>query len=176
MALADASTDYPTDGELMLLFVTQRPRVNVWQWLRASLDDDIELVKEERITGGRPVSEIRLQADLDMARAQYNAKRVALEAAGFEVPPPDGAYVLGVYPGFAAGDVLDKGDVILEVGGTPVHTLEDLVSAIQSQTRGDQVPVTFTRHGPSVLRSVALPVHQLTPFASLALAAPLTAE
>jgi PDZ domain-containing protein len=141
----DGGTDYPTDGEMLLLFVTQRSRVNVWDWVRASLDDDVDLVKEERITGGRSPDEVRVEAQLDMARAQYNAKRVALEASGYQIPAADGAYVLGVYPGFPAGDVLEPGDVIHEVGGEPVHTLDDLVAAIQAHDKGDMVPVRFTR-------------------------------
>jgi PDZ domain-containing protein len=143
----DGGTDYPTEGEMMLLFVSEQSRVNVWQWLRASLDDDIDLVKEERITGGRSPAEVQLDAYLDMARAQYNAKRVALEAAGYEIPPPDGALVLGVYPNFAAGDVLQAGDVILAVDGQPVHTLKDLVDVIQTQHAGDMVDVRFQRDG-----------------------------
>jgi Lon-like protease len=150
----DGGTDYPTDGEMLLLFVKQNARVNVWQWMRASLDDDIELVKEERITGGRSRRDLRLEAELDMARAQYNAKRVALEAAGYEIPPPDGALVLGVYPDFAAGEVLQAGDVILEVGGVPVHTLDDLVNEIQAHQEGDVVDVRFRRDGEEQTASV----------------------
>lgn len=143
----DGATDYPTDGEMMLLFVTQNPRVNIWEYLQASIDDDIELVRQERITGGRPRSEVRNEAQLDMARAQYSAKLVALEAAGYEIPPPDGALVLGTYLAFNAGDVLQAGDVVLAVDGQAVHTLEDLVSLVQAKEQGDTVDVRFRRDG-----------------------------
>ena len=143
----DGAADYPTDGEMMLLFVTQNARINVWQYLQASIDDDIELVKQERITGGRSPGVVRAEAVLDMARAQYNAKRVALEASGYEIPPPDGALVLGTYATYSAGDVLQAGDVVLEVDGQAVHTLEDLVNLVQGHAKGDMVEVRFRRDG-----------------------------
>ena len=43
---------YPKQGDVMLLFVRERDRVNVWLWLQAKLDPDIDLVKNSILSGG----------------------------------------------------------------------------------------------------------------------------
>src|SRR3954471_5208918 len=37
---------YSDRGDVMLLFVRERARVNVWSWLQAALDSNIDMVKQ----------------------------------------------------------------------------------------------------------------------------------
>ena len=105
----EGAPQYEPDGEIMLLFIRQRARVNVWEWLRASFDPDIDLHKEQEFVGDQSPEDVRTQSDADMAASQIAAKRIALEAAGYEVPVGDGQVVLAVAPSRPANDVLRAG-------------------------------------------------------------------
>src|SRR5438105_3079901 len=56
---------YPDRGDVMLLFVRERAHVNVWSWLQASLDSNIDLVKEQQVTGGESAKHLNEQAVCD---------------------------------------------------------------------------------------------------------------
>src|SRR5262245_46590490 len=61
---------YETDDEILLLFVRQRARVNLWRWIQASLDPDIDLFKESDFAGGLSPEEVRVESDAQMASSQ----------------------------------------------------------------------------------------------------------
>ena len=54
----------------MLLFVRERAHVNVWSWLQAKLDPDIDLVKQVDVTGGNSQQEADQQDVCDMSQSQ----------------------------------------------------------------------------------------------------------
>lgn len=144
----DGAATYDADGELLLLFVRQRARVNVWRWLQASFDPDIDLFREEEFTGGQSPEEVRTAAEAEMALSQLAAKKVALEAAGYEVPVSgNGVVVLGVLPSRPAADVIEPGDVILAVEDRPIVESSDLSRIIREYEIGDEVTVRFERGG-----------------------------
>jgi serine protease DegQ len=66
----------------------------------------------------------------------------------FELAVEEGAIVQSVTAGSPAGRAgLRAGDVIVEMGGEPIRTVEDLYSAIRSRDPGEGVEVTFVRDG-----------------------------
>ena len=68
------------------------------------------------------------------------------DSFGLEVE--EGALVQSVTEGSpAAGAGLQEGDVIVELGGEPIATVEDLYSAIRRRDPGDAVEVTVVRGG-----------------------------
>jgi PDZ domain-containing protein len=138
---------YPTDDQIMLLFVRESARVNVWQWIRASLDPNIDLFKEQQFTGGLSPEEVQVQSDADMARSQLAAKKVALQAAGFTVPAAPGVVVLAVEPSRPAASVLRTRDVILAVDGKKLTSPNDLSAAIRAHKPGSVVELTVSRDG-----------------------------
>jgi PDZ domain-containing protein len=150
---------YPTKGEVFLLFVRERARVNVWRYLQAKLDPDIDLFPEQSFTGGRTPAQLRDQAIADMQNSQLAAKRVALEKLGYDVPPK-GAVVFSTLPKSPASKVLKKGDVIVSVDGKPVRELSDLSKIITTHAPGDQVAVVVERDGtrvPVVMKTIKNP-------------------
>ena len=56
----EGAPQYEPDGEIMLLFIRQRARVNVWEWLRASFDPDIDLYKEQEFVGDQSPEDVRI--------------------------------------------------------------------------------------------------------------------
>jgi PDZ domain-containing protein len=137
-----------SDGEVLLLFVRQRANVNGWRYIQASLDDDIDLLREEAISDGLSPDEVRTLAQCDMQQSQATAKKVALEELGYGVPfADDGIAVLAVFGGRPAEGVLERGDVILTIDGEPMRQVRDVHDALDRVTPGQQVEVTYEREG-----------------------------
>jgi PDZ domain-containing protein len=73
---------------------------------------------------------------------------LAFEAVGYPVEVTGtGAFVDEVMAGFPAADVIEQGDVITSVDGSPVRTTGDLRPLLESRAVGDRVTVTLRRHG-----------------------------
>ncbi|MCZ7536004.1 MAG: PDZ domain-containing protein [Acidimicrobiia bacterium] len=139
---------YPPEGEVRLLFVRQRARVNVWRWLVASFDHDIDLFKEREFTGGQPPAQVRDEARADMAVAQFAARAVALHAVGYDLAEEgEGVRVLYVFDGLPAAGVLEEDDLIVAVDGEAVRTTAELGAAIGHHAPGETVRVTYVRDG-----------------------------
>src|SRR5207249_86011 len=51
------ATSYPDSGDVMLLFVRERDHVNVWSWLQAELDSDIDIERQATVNGGNSQEE-----------------------------------------------------------------------------------------------------------------------
>ncbi|GIU88871.1 MAG: hypothetical protein KatS3mg009_3386 [Acidimicrobiia bacterium] len=143
----EGAPTYTPDGEVWMLFVRQRARVNVWEWLRASIDPDVDLFREEEISGGRSPEELDVESDAQMTASQTAAKRAALEAAGYEVPLADGVQVLAVIPSRPAAGVLEAGDVIEAVNGTPLEDANDLGETVRGSPTGTRFTIDYVRDG-----------------------------
>ncbi len=81
-----------------------------------------------------------------MSRSQQIAAAVALEEAGHDVVArPTGAFVTQVLSGSPAAGRLHPSDVIVELDGREVTTLEELRSLLGERRPGDEVSVTVER-------------------------------
>jgi PDZ domain-containing protein len=133
------------DGEVLLLFVRQRARINGWRYIQAQLDDDIDLFREEEFSGGFDPDEVRTLAQADMALSQIVARRVALRELGYRVPRLAGLVVLGVFPDRPADGVLEAEDVVFEANGQTVSEPQDLRAALRDLAPGDSVELLVRR-------------------------------
>jgi PDZ domain-containing secreted protein len=78
ISVAGART-YKPHGSIRLLYVRERARVNVWRYVQAKLDPNIDLFKEKDFLQGTTPEFQQAVAENDMATAQINAEKVALE-------------------------------------------------------------------------------------------------
>ena len=79
----------------------------------------------------------------DMVRSEETAAVVALRELGYDVvATPRGVLVTSVSPDVPAAAVLDPGDVIVAVDGTPVKTPAELRAQIGRRKPGDDVRLT----------------------------------
>jgi PDZ domain-containing protein len=152
----EGTKTYPDRGDLRGLYVREQGRISPFRWLQASLDPDIDLVKEQQVTQGRPVAELNAKAEADMARAKLDATKVALEAAGQTVERGDGMAVLAVLSTRPAAKVLEQGDIVLAADGTTLTDVEDLGDAVSKHTAGDDVELEIERDGKK--KTVQVPV------------------
>ncbi len=78
-----------------------------------------------------------------MTDSQQKAKVVALERLGYEVGrTPIGAFLEDVDPSYPAAAVLKPGMTVVEAGGEPVRTRDDLVAAITERKPGDEIELS----------------------------------
>jgi PDZ domain-containing protein len=138
---------YPPKGALMLLFVQERSRINAWRWLQASLDSEIDLVKQQQFAGNEDPAEVDAQAVADMARSQSAAKYVALRRLGYKVVVERRVTVLSVIGDRPAAGLLRPGDLIVSVNGKPVATPGDLTNAMKPVHPGARVAIGYLRAG-----------------------------
>jgi Lon-like protease len=144
-------------GDIRLLFVREAGNVNVWQYIRARLDSDIELVKDSAVNPGKLTpKQQNAQGLQQMADAKAAATAVALRAAGYKVGVSPGLTVNDLVPDFPAIKVLQWGDIILTADGKKITKAEDLTAAITSHAVGTDVTLGVTRAGNPM--SVRVPV------------------
>jgi PDZ domain-containing protein len=132
------ATEYPADGEVLLLFVRERARVNLWQYVQARIDPDIDLFREREFTGGRTPEQVRQDALAAMVESQLVAKKVALETIGYELPL-EGAEVFSTLRGTPAARLLEPEDLIVSVDGRPIRALDDLGEVVSAHEPGERV-------------------------------------
>jgi PDZ domain-containing protein len=140
---------HPEDrGDIRLLFVRERNHVNLWRYLQARLDGDIDLYKEQQLNPEKKTqSQLNDEAAQQMADAKTAATKVALEAAGFKVRTAPGVTVSDVSEKLPASKVLQPGDVIMTADGHKITRSTDLTDAIQARRVGDDVVLEIVRDG-----------------------------
>jgi PDZ domain-containing protein len=138
---------YPPKGALMLLFVQERSRINAWRWLQASLDSEIDLVKQSQFAGNADPAEVDAQAVADMANSQDAAKYVALTRLGYKVTVENKVTVLAVIGDKPAAGVLQPGDVILTLDGKSITKPDTLTGDMKAVHPGAVVSIGYLRAG-----------------------------
>jgi len=161
---------YPAHGNVMLLFVRERAHVNLWSWLQAKLDSDIDLVRQERITGGSTQQQADRQDVCDMSQSQNAARVAALTALGDRVPVLPGLSIFDLPPvygtpgpgrttvthKFPAIQVLRPCDLILSADGHEVKKPDDLSRIVKAHAVGTSVSIGILRDGRN--QTVRVPV------------------
>jgi Lon-like protease len=151
---------YPPKGALMLLFVRERSRINAWRWLQASLDSEIDLVKQRQFAGNADPAEVDAQAVADMANSQNAAKYVALSRLGYKVTVERRVIILAVIGDRPAAGLLQAGDIILSIDGAPMATPDQLTNAMRRRRPGQLVSIGYLRDGRRHVASIRLGADQ----------------
>jgi PDZ domain-containing protein len=135
-------------GDIRLLFVREAYHVNMWQYVRAWLDKDIDTAKDSAVNPGRLTPKQQNDQGLEaMADAKNSATEVALVAAGYKVPLQPGLIVLDLTPGMPAINVLNWGDVVISADGKQIVKASDLTAAIKKHKVGEQIALVVERGG-----------------------------
>jgi PDZ domain-containing protein len=167
------SKTYADRSDVMMLFVRERAHVNLWSWLQAKLDPNIDLVKQSDITGDNTQHETDLQDVCDMSQSQDSARVAALTALGYKVPPLPGLAVDSLPHAFSSGNaetgttvvhplpahkVLQPCDTIRSADGHELKQPDDLSTLIRSHKPGSEVTLGIVRGGKKM--TVRVPVVQ----------------
>jgi Lon-like protease len=111
---------FPPDSPVAFTTVSLR-EITLLEAAAAWLDPNVDVLPEEQVRGGRSPEENRRVNVQMMDTSKHQAITVALRHLGYEVRiRTAGAVVQGIVPGSPAEEVLELGDVILEVDGRAV--------------------------------------------------------
>ncbi|MCU1622847.1 MAG: putative serine protease match [Frankiales bacterium] len=106
-----------------------------------------------------PVDEARSIAEqlIRTGKATHPSINVLARTVGADGNGPRGARLISLTSGGAAAKAgLRPGDIITGVGGTAVHSVDQLVVALREHRVGDTVPVTYLRGGSTRTARVVL--------------------
>jgi PDZ domain-containing protein len=132
----------------VLLTDVREARVTALSYLYFKLAPDTSLYSVPSVTGGTAPDELDAQGALEMSQAEQAAKTSALRHLGYAVPAtPAGAVIAGTFAGTPAYGVLNVGDVVTAVDGTPTLSAEALTHALETHHSGETVTFTVRRHG-----------------------------
>lgn len=132
----------PVEGELLFLTVNL-DHVTLLQAVRGWLDPDTIVIPEERLLGDRTDAENRQFNQQLMADSKQIAAAVALARLGYDLHPTGtGAIVTDIVPDSPAEAVLELGDTVTAVDGTPVQLREQLGDLIAAHPPGTAVTLT----------------------------------
>ena len=146
---------YPPQSEVALVTVLVSQRLNIWQRIGAEFESGVDVEPERTFTGGGTRSELRRLNELRMETSQHTAVVVALEHLGYEIPrQASGVIVAETMTGTSAARVLERGDVIVGIDGTPVSDLSDLSGALASRRAGQTVTLDVERADTDSVESV----------------------
>jgi PDZ domain-containing protein len=145
----DGAHTYATGrGDIRLLFVRERNHINLWRYLQAHLNDDIDLFKEQQLNPtNKTQTQLNDESAQEMADAKTAATKVALQAAGYTIKPAEGVTISDIDTTRPAAKALKLGDIIVTADGKPVHTGVDLTTAIKRHKPGDDVTLGIVRDG-----------------------------
>lgn len=137
---------FPPDGELLMLTVVSQD-VNVFEALIAGFDPTIDLVRRQAVRrAGETDEEYRNRVLQQMDDSNFRSVAVALEYLGMELLPSE-VVINEFVEGVPAESVLELGDTIKAINGTPTPNVDEIRSQIDGLRPGDTMEVTIVRSG-----------------------------
>lgn len=160
----EESQIYALNGDLYMLTVSLQ-EVNAFEYAQGWLDPAVDLVKREVIRPSDVSPEEHREANRQsMDDSKNTAIAVALDYLGYDVSDGgEGVLVTSVFEGTPAHNVLQAGDVIVQVDGVDVFIRDDGVQAIVANDIGDTIPLRVLRDGEPLDVEVTLIEHTQEP-------------
>ena len=144
------TTTYPTDGQINMTTVSERGGpygpLTVGEAVYAVFNNSMAVIPRELLFPPELNDEQAKQRSAkDFDEAQSNAVAAAL--GELDIPVTTHPMVTSVVTDGPADGVLEPGDVLLSVDGTPVTTGAEVVAAVQTQEPGQTLPMLVARDG-----------------------------
>ncbi|WP_100399435.1 YlbL family protein [Bacillus sp. FJAT-44742] len=154
VALADmieVTEGYGEEGQFYLTTIRQR-RANLPLYMWAQMSDYRELLHEELfLRSGETDEEYFHRQTMLMTDSQEAAKIVAYREAGHEVNIEyQGVRVTEVIDEMDAANHLEEGDLIQEINGQRINTLDDLHGNLDEKEAGDEVELLVVRENEEI--------------------------
>ena len=171
----NGATTYDTKGRIYFVTITE-PKISLLDWLVTRDDAAARFLSHHDKYGDQTAQQLTQSGQQQMRSAKDNAVYVALKAAGYpvELQPGDVTvdFLLCLKANAAgteceqfspADKVLDPGDHLTAVNGTPLKTVDDLPPILKGIAPGTLVEVEFTRNGTAMkgtIETIAAPNEQ----------------
>lgn len=150
---------FRSDGSIYFVTIRQ-PRITLMDWFVMRDSPAARLQSYTDKYGDRTEEELLQSGQRQMTGAKDRATYVALKAAGFDVTRKSGKAVVDYVVCLRANDkgtqcleeppaskVLQADDVIVELDGKPVESLDDLSPILADVDPGDVLPIVIERDG-----------------------------
>jgi PDZ domain-containing protein len=149
-----AGKGHAINGSLYMVDVLVGP-ATPYQYILSKLgllntfDQGTQLIPAKAVLGTTPASQLSCQDAQQMTGSTSSAAVVALRHLGYQVKENDlGAQVYEVAPGSPASAAgVHCNDIIVAINGQPIHTSDDLRSAIEAGAPGEMARITVQRGG-----------------------------
>lgn len=138
---------HPTDGSVLFVTATGS-QMSLLGWLLGALDDDVDVLTYEQRFGPRTPAEQRRLGFQAMFGSKQVAEYVAARLLGKEASFVPGPAVVSEpicqddRPPLTACEVLEVGDTIVAIDGSPTPLLRDVPEFLQQRRPGEEVVVT----------------------------------
>jgi PDZ domain-containing protein len=143
--LVEGAPSYPPDESIAYTTVSVGS-TTLLEAFAGWLDDDVDVLPEERIRGGRSADENRRYNAELMDTSKLTAIAVALEFLGMDVDiRTSGTVVRQIAEGSPATEVLELDDVIVAVDGAAVDQLDEIGTLLQPGGVGATHTLTIER-------------------------------
>lgn len=134
----EGTPTYPSDGTIEYPTISMG-QVTPLQAFVGWLDPDVDVLHEDDALGGQDREQNRQLNLAAMTASTQVASTVALRTLGYEVTSTGtGAVVMSVVEGSAADGVVEVGDTVVAVDGTPVGIAEELGELLGAKAPGDE--------------------------------------
>jgi PDZ domain-containing protein len=155
--LEGLAEQFPPSGNFYFVTVTE-PAQTVLSWLVGRDEPAVEFLTEEQKFGFQTPQQRRTFGLESMRTSEQVAQYVALKAVGYDVTIVPGDVLISEMVCLVANDegteclesspsdeVLDPGDRLLEVDGSPLSNVDDLSAALADKQPGDEVEIKLDR-------------------------------
>jgi PDZ domain-containing protein len=138
---------YPTEGSVLFVTATGS-QMSLLGWLLGAVDDDVDVLTYEQRFGPRTPAEQRRIGFQAMYGSKQVAEYVAARLLGLPASFVPGPAVVSeticddARPPLTACEVLEVGDTIVAIDGTPTPLLRDVPVLLQQRRPGEEVVVT----------------------------------
>ena len=153
---ADGIDTFYPDGEILLVTVAIDDDLTVLDWVRSSIDDEIDLRSRESVYGDRSNVEQREHNRTLMESSKDIATIVALQHLGVQAADFTGVLFLETVAGGPADGLLEPTDVILSVDGQPVTTVASLRAVLADLEPGTTTVITVEDYDTKEQRDVEM--------------------
>ncbi|MCY4665693.1 MAG: PDZ domain-containing protein [Acidimicrobiaceae bacterium] len=153
---ADGIDAFDPDGEILLLTVAIDNDLTVLDWVRSSMDDEVDLRSRKSVYGDRSNVEQREHNRALMDSSKDIATIVALQHLGVRAADFTGVLFIETVAGGPADGLLESTDVILSIDGQPVTTVASLRAVLADLEPGTTAVVTVENYETREQRDVEI--------------------
>jgi len=147
MIQVPAQYQHSISGQFFLVTVVSQAPITAGEWLLGKIDPAIQIVPPEQVTPKNTTPQQQAKQDYQMLfDSETTAIAVGLKLAGYTTAVVGkGVKVDSILAGSHANGILQVGDIITGLNGTPIQTTDDLINEIKARTSLSAVHLLITR-------------------------------
>ena len=136
-------------GQFYLVTVLSQAPITAGEWLAGKVDPAFQIVPPEQVTPKNTTPQQQARQDYQMLdSSETTAIAVGLRLAGYTtVMVGKGVQVDAILPGSHANGLLQIGDIIVGLNGSPIQTTDDLIAASRPRLPSAPVHLLVKRAG-----------------------------